>query len=396
MKTVNVFFYSLIMISCMTACAHLGKETWKSSTEEEFLEHSLREAVEHETREEWVEALTRYRIALTLSPGNSQAIDGRRQMEERVKSLAEERYKVGQRYRKEGKLEEARQHFLATLRLWPDHQHALRTLTSRKRLDAEGYIVHTIQPGESLSGLASAYYGDPARFTVIAQYNRITDADLVRVGHKIKIPLLADPAAEPSDEKMPEAEEKGKGKESPQGYWDWSSLDSELAERKRPSEKPETDQLASYRELGMEFFREGRYQEALFEFNKVLTAYPDDEVAIDYSYRASLELALDLFRVKDYLAAREHFLASLRYNGDSQQCRAYVKESEELYKEMHYKKGIEFYGKEQLTEAIKEWETVQMLDPDYKRVGYYVRKTREIQKKLEELKQQTQQGLVDE
>jgi len=153
--------------------------------------------------------------------------------------------------------------------------------------------------------------------------------------------------------------------------------------------------LASYRELGMELFREGRYQEALFEFNKVLIARPDDDVAIDYSHRASFELALDLFRVKEYLAAREHFLASLKYKGDSQQCRAYVKESEELYKEMHYKKGIEFYGKEQLTEAIKEWETVQMLDPDYKRVGYYVRKTREIQKKLEQLKQETQQGHFD-
>jgi tetratricopeptide (TPR) repeat protein len=393
MKTLAVFFYSLIMISCMTGCAHLGKETRKISTEEEFLERSLHEAAEHETRGEWVEALRHYKIALTLSSGNSQAIDGRRQMEERVKSLAEERYKVGQRYRKEGKLEEARQHFLATLRLWPDHPNALRTLTSRKRLAAEGYIVHIIQPGESLSGLAVAYYGDLARFTVIAQYNRITDADLVRVGHKIKIPLLADPAAEPSDEKMPEADEKGN--EAPQGYWDWSSLDSELAERKRPSETVETDQLASYRELGMELFREGRYQEALFEFNKVLIARPDDDVAIDYSHRASFELALDLFRVKEYLAAREHFLASLKYKGDSQQCRAYVKESEELYKEMHYKKGIEFYGKEQLTEAIKEWETVQMLDPDYKRVGYYVRKTREIQKKLEELKHETQQGLFE-
>jgi tetratricopeptide (TPR) repeat protein len=206
------------------------------------------------------------------------------------------------------------------------------------------------------------------------------------------VPLLADVRAEP--EKVPEVEQKEP--ESPQGYWDWSSLDTEPAEEtSETADDGETDQIASYRELGVELFREGRYQEALFEFNKVLCVYPDDEVAIDYSYRSSFELGLALFQMKDYLAAREHFLTSLRYNSECGRCHAYVKESEELYKETYYKQGIEFYGKEQLSEAIKAWEMVQQLDPDYKRVDYYIRKAREIQKKLEELKRETPKALVD-
>ena len=396
MKTRAAYLCPFVLLWCLTGCAHFGKESPKVPTGDDYLQNTLQKAVEHEDRGEWVEALRDYKIALTLSPTNPQAANGRKQMEDRLKTLAEEQYKEGQHLQKEGKFAEARRHFLAALRCWPDYPDALRTLTSRKRLPVEDYVVHTIQPGESLSKLAILYYGDPAKFTIIARYNQITDAHLVQVGQQIKVPLLAELAGEPVGEKMPRAEEQET--EIPQGYWDWSSIESELAERKTPSETAkaeEMNQIASYRELGVELFREGRYQEALFEFNKVLCVYPDDQVAVDYAYRASFELGLVLFQMKDYLAAREQFLYSLQYKSDCQKCHAYVKESEELYKEMHYKRGIEFYGKEQLSEAIREWEMVQQLAPDYKRVDYYIRKAREIQEKLEELKKETQNGLAD-
>lgn len=396
MKSRAFFCCSLILIGWLTGCAHLGRETPKITSEQEFLARTLKRAVEYESRGAWVEALRAYKIALTVSPSNPKALDGRMQMEERLKTLAEEQYKAGQDLQKQGKFAEARRHFLAALRLRPDHQDALRTLTSKKRFSAEEYLLHTLKAGESLSKIAELYYGDPAKFSVIAQYNQITDAHLVRAGQVIKVPLTADLRAEPAREKTAEAEVEASW--VPQGYWDWSSIDSEMAERKMPSDRTiveEADQIASYRELGIELFKEGRYQEALFEFNKVLSVYPDDQVAAGYSYKASFELGLVLFQMKDYLGAREHFLASLKYKSDCRQCHAYVKESEALYKEMHYKRGIEFYGKEQLSEAIKAWEMVQNLDPDYKRVDYYIRKAKEIQKKLEDLKQETQSGLAE-
>lgn len=392
MKTRAVFLSLLIVSWCLAGCAHL--EPPGDSPEQGFLSRTLTQAVEHESRGEWVEALREYKVALTVSPANPQALDGRRTMEERLKNLAEEQYQAGQNLQREGKFAEARRHFLAALRLQPDHPEALRILISKKRFPVEEYVIHTLQPGESLSKLAMLYYGDPSKFAVIAQYNQITDARLVQAGRKLKVPLLADVGEEPGEEKAPQAELKEA--ESPQGYWDWSSIDPEPAEEtSETADYGEMDQIASYRELGVELFGEERYQEALFEFSKVLCVYPDDQVAVDYSYRASFELGLALFQMKDYLAAREHFLASLRYNSECGQCHAYVKESEELYKEMYYKRGIEFYGKEQLFEAIRAWEMVQQLDPEYKRVDYYIRKAREIQKKLEELKRETQEAFVD-
>jgi tetratricopeptide (TPR) repeat protein len=154
-------------------------------------------------------------------------------------------------------------------------------------------------------------------------------------------------------------------------------------------------QIAGYRELGAELLREGRRQEALFELIKVLSVYPDDEEAANHACDASFELGMLKFQAKDYLAAREYFAASLRYRKDCRQSHALLKESEELFKELHYKKGIEHYGKEQLGEAIKSWERVQSLDPKYKRVDTYIEKAKEIQEKLEALRLETQQSLSD-
>jgi hypothetical protein len=58
---------------------------------------------------------------------------------------------------------------------------------------------------------------------------------------------------------------------------------------------------------------------------------------------------------------------------------------------MHYKKGMQHYGKEQLTEAIMEWEMVKNLDPNYKRVGDYIQKAKELMNKLEYLKMELEE-----
>jgi tetratricopeptide (TPR) repeat protein len=379
--------WPFLMMLCLTDCAHFGKEPEKS-TEKDFLQTSLREARESEERGDCVKALEDYKRAATVSSEDKQAVEGRRRMEDRLKSLAEEQYRLGKQLQSQGKLAEARQHLLTALRLWPEHAGAVETLTTRKRLPVQEYVLHKLKPGESLSKLAMTYYGDAGKFPIIASYNQIQDAYHVQVGQEIKVPLPADQEVKSPEEERLDVEEK----EAPQGYWDWASIEAEPAEGKPPLDQEkaqEPDQITIYRELGVELFREGRYEEALFEFNKVLCVYPHDRVAADFGYQASFELALALFQRKEYLAARDQFMATLKYNSDCQECHVYLKQSEELYKEMHYKRGIEYYGKEQLAEAIREWEMVEALDAGYKRVDYYIRKAKEIQKKLEELKRET-------
>jgi tetratricopeptide (TPR) repeat protein len=151
-------------------------------------------------------------------------------------------------------------------------------------------------------------------------------------------------------------------------------------------EKEDIDQAAIYRDHGIGLFEKKEYQEALVELTKVLNACPEDPIALEYSYRSHFQNAMNLFESKDYPAARDQFQACLRYRHDCQECHRRIKASEELYKELHYKKGMQFYEKELLYEAIEEWELVKALDPKYKMSGHLIDKSGTILKKIGELK----------
>ena len=126
---------------------------------------------------------------------------------------------------------------------------------------------------------------------------------------------------------------------------------------------------------------------AIVEFNKVLNAQPDDSMALLYSFMSHYQLAMDLYNKKDYLGARDQFQASLRYRQDCYKCKLYIRKSEDLYKDKHYKSGIRLFDKEQLKEAIKEWELVRLIDSDYKKVNVLINKARTLLKKIDELKE---------
>ena len=57
-----------------------------------------------------------------------------------------------------------------------------------------GFHPHTVRQGETLSGLAQAFYGDPSLFPRIFEANRnlLTDPDLIFPGQVVRIPFGAD------------------------------------------------------------------------------------------------------------------------------------------------------------------------------------------------------------
>jgi tetratricopeptide (TPR) repeat protein len=147
------------------------------------------------------------------------------------------------------------------------------------------------------------------------------------------------------------------------------------------------DQVAIYRDHGVDLFTRGEYEEAIAEFGKVLNIYPEDNVALEYSFKSHFQRGVSLFQEKDYLAAKDRFESCLLYRGDCDECHTYLKRTENLYNEIHYKRGIEYFAGEQLIEAIDEWELVRAVDPHYKRVDYLINKARRILRKIGELKQ---------
>lgn len=61
-------------------------------------------------------------------------------------------------------------------------------------------------------------------------------------------------------------------------------------------------------------------------------------------------------------------------------------EEEKRMLEFHYKKGIEYYKKDLLEEALREWEKVSEIDPEYKDVKKYIEETQKKLQKLKEIK----------
>jgi len=329
-KILPFFLFSALFVGCALAPV---KETSKGALqaqEERFVRDSIAKAKEFESAGQLPEALRQYKIALTVRPNDRTAKEARERVEKALRKGAEEHYRAGLRMQKEGKQAQALQHYLTSLRLWPDYPEALQQIAAARRpVPVEKQIVQKAPP-------------------------------------------------------EPET------KEPPQEL-SWEEEVPASSEQATAQEEPVIDQVAAYREYGMELYREERYQEALYEFSKVLGVKADDPVAKEYSYKSSFALAVEFFQKKEYLAAKKQFLISLKHNRNCQQCHVYIRRSEELFKQMHYKQGIEYYGKEQLAEAIMEWELVRGLDPNYKRVDYYIKKAKDIQHKIDELKKESEE-----
>jgi len=382
-----------LIVASLVGCAPLIKQPPKKTGEappealkKKLVTEYLQGGEKCEETGDPVTALGHYKRALTVDPLNQEAIESRKRVEKELRRSAEEHYQAGTKFHKAGKYGRARHQFLIALRLWPDHAGAFKMLTTRKRIQIKSYVIHTVQPGENLSKVAKMYYGDPRKFPLIAKYNNITDATRVYVGQKIKVPEIEGmpflARKEEIKKEKPEVVDVGLRERE-----EYTLGEQEPAETPAVVEKEEAlDQVASYRDDGVELFSIKKYQEAIDAFNKVLNIYPQDSIALEYSYKAYLQHGISLFGKEDYLAARDQFEACLRLRNDSQKCQVYLEKSENLYKEVHYRKGIQLFDKELLTKAIDEWKLVRLIDPNYKRVDYLITKAKTILKNIQELK----------
>lgn len=359
----------MILTLSIMGCAVPVKKPPESivTPKESFLKDSLQKGKEYEVNGDLVKALKQYKVAMTIDPSNQEAYKGRNRAEKGLRSLAKKHYKAGLEFDKKGKYGLARQQFLIALRLWPDYPEVVDILTSKKRFQVKRYIVHTIKPGESLSKVAKQYYGDYHKFPIIAKYNNLTDATHIKVGQKIRVPVI-------------------EGKKFFASQRDILTERLEIPEEGEVLKEESVDQVAVYRDHGINLFIEKKYQEAIIELKKVLNVNPDDNIALEYIYKSYFQQALAIFEKEDYLAARDQFKVCLRYKKNCQKCHGYIAKCEDSYKEMHYKRGMKFFDEEKLDEAIGEWNLVKAQDPHYKRVDYLITKAEKISKKIEELK----------
>ncbi len=445
MKKNIALIWIVILFTMVSGCAEHFKRFSQKITEhrkKNLLQSYLQTGKEYENKGKLAEAYKQYKLAITISPQNKEALKGIDGLEKELLKWAEKYYQEGMKFYNQGKYPLARRKFLTALKFWPDHSKAHKMLTPRKHVKYINYIEHIVKPGESLSKIAMIYYGDYLKFRIIAEYNNIADAALTNVGQKIRVPeiqgvpfLTEKQAVKTEEIKTPDSAgldqkiKKAEVKEKEESVVDKevkeelkeSVVDEDVKEKlkepvvdkevkeelkepvvdeevkeelkepvvdeevKEETEEP-VDEVKIYRDQGVEFFNEMQYQEAIAEFNKVINVNPDDAITLAYLARSHFQSAMGLFEKKNYLKAKKEFEVSLQYNKNCPTCQEYIKKSEEIYMEIHYKRGVAQFGKEQLAEAIMEWELVRAIDSNYKDVANNIKKAKILLKRLEEIK----------
>ena len=224
------------------------------------------------------------------------------------------------------------------------------------------FVVHKVQPEESLSKLAMMYYGDYSKFDVIAKFNDIAEGGSVRVGQELKIPeveglpfLVEGQAAETKTAVIPKPEPATK----------------EIPEKVEPIE----DQTVNYRELGIELYNKKEYADAIVEFNKVLNVNPADKATIDYLALAYYKKGKQSFEKKAYPQAKREFESSLKYNENCSDCQDYIDKIQDRSRKNLRQDAIALYNQKKYKEAITKLEAVAQKNPNDTQVKNYLAKS---------------------
>jgi tetratricopeptide (TPR) repeat protein len=190
MKTKFEIIGIVLLFALMTGCTNLELRSSETIRQEQAAQYQA-QAAEYEDKGDLVEALKQYRLVLTVDPDNQIARDKSIQIEQELVRLADEHYQSGMSHYREGRYKLARQEFLAALRYDMDHRQIKKMLRKQRELkQINKYVLHTMQSNESISILAQRYYGDYRKFHLIALYNQLEDAAKVKVGRKIKVPVI--------------------------------------------------------------------------------------------------------------------------------------------------------------------------------------------------------------
>ncbi len=231
-------------------------------------------------------------------------------------------------------------------------------LTAQPPAVKDEFTVHQIQPGESLAKVAQIYYGDYQLFHVIAKYNGISDPASIKVGQKVKVPRLeksTEPATEtPYRPEAPELEPVAESPEAPVAS----------VEAPQPEESEPVDQVAEYRETGIALFNEKKYDEAIVEFQKVLSAAPEDPEAIDYISRAYVETGRAHLAQNRLNEAKTAFITALDYDDNCRDCQDLLARCRTLEAEALTKEGETLFQNNQFDKATLMLERAVALNPD--------------------------------
>jgi tetratricopeptide (TPR) repeat protein len=162
--------------------------------------------------------------------------------------------------------------------------------------------------------------------------------------------------------------------------------DKHCSECRKLLDRSRTIEAAGLRKKGETLFKNNQFEKAIATLDRAVALNPDDAAAKDLLFQAYFQKALKHYNKQDYLAASGAFQKAAAIKPDCSQCKQYIEDSNQAYKDFYYNQGIIYFGQEKLKEAIIAWKKVAAVDPNYKDVQQNLKKATLLNNRLERIR----------
>jgi outer membrane protein assembly factor BamD (BamD/ComL family) len=249
----------------LEACAVKQKPPIEPLEEEdqfsEFPKKYRQQALDYESIGDLQNSLYCWKIVASFLPYDEEADRSIKRLKGRINTQAKKHFNKGEKFFNKGAYEAARKEFLYVIALDPNHKKTLEYL--KFRLNDDNYIYYKTKEGESLSDIAFSVYRDKQMKGLVAYFSGLEDGDKIAAGQKLKLPKAI---------KL-----KRKRRFSPEA----ASLNKAKASMNNKD-----------------------YKKALALAKNYLKNHPDDKEALSIIDYSSYQLAVELFRKKDFVNAQ--------------------------------------------------------------------------------------------
>ena len=363
---------------CATVSSTTVSSTPVSSTPEQArpVPPSLREELtaRHNARADDLErsgdlqrAMQERKIALTITPDDRAAREGRARLQALIDRRVTERIQQGRTALGRGSHAEARRHFLAALVLDPTNRQVFEALQQDVR-EVE-VIIHTVRPGETLASLAQRYYGDPARAEVIFETNQLTPGARLTVGQPLKVPEIlgvpfvrSEPAREPT-------------------------RTAPSAPRREPAPPAVREEVAETNPLlldAQEALQRNAYADALADVDRLLAGQPNNAEALSLKKQVLYRQAQSQLGARKYDESYRSLTALNQLAPNYEDSATLLQQVRRAMADEHYSQGLRLFRQEKLSEAIGEWRVVLEIDPQHANARRNIEQAEKLLRSLDE------------
>ena len=304
-------------------------------------------------------AAEEWKIALTITPGDTRARESLRALQARIDQQVAERIEEGRKAVARRVQVEARRKFLAALALDPANRAAFDALQNDTR-EVE-FISHTVRAGDTLSSLAQRYYGDRSRSEVIWETNQLPPNPRLAPGTTLKIPEIPGvPFVHPEARKPPPAVAAVPTPDVPRPGPAPAPAPGPVGPAPKEEFTPEVNPLLAE---AREAIERSDYGDAIGTVDKYLASKPGDREGLTIKKQALYGQAKSQIEARQYPESIQSLTLLARLQPDYEDAPALLKQARARLVDQHYTQGVRFYREEKLKEAIAEWRVVLDMDP---------------------------------